>query len=103
MATSVATASPGNVINFNAQGTFMLGNNQKDVTYHDISDASSTNWNSFPQSVSFPGKVSSGGDGEYVGITAGCTCIAVTAGGLSSQSVLVAVAVPLASCLTPCP
>ena len=53
--------------------------------------------------MNFPGQVSSQGDGEYVGIAAGCTCIAVTAGGLSSQSVMVAVAVPLVSCLTPCP
>jgi hypothetical protein len=103
MATSVATASPGNVINFNAQGTFIIGNNHKAATFHDISGASSTNWNSFPQSMNFPGQVSSQGDGEYVGIAAGCTCIAVTAGGLSSQSVMVAVAVPLVSCLTPCP
>lgn len=91
----VGTASPGNVLQLNAQGTF-AGANKKAAKYHDITNNSNTLW------YDSTGKVTYGSNGAWVGVSSGCDCITASAGGVQSQTISVAVATPVAAC-TPCP
>jgi hypothetical protein len=88
------------MVQFNAQGTFLMGTNQQLRTFQDVTNSSL--WLTITPNASFPGKVSYAGNGQFIGVTAGCTCIAAVDGGLQSQTVLIGVDTPVVSC-TPCP
>jgi hypothetical protein len=91
----VGTASPGNVLQFNAQGTF-VGANKNAPKFGDVTNNTNTLW------FDSTGKLSYGSNGAWVGLSPGCDCITASAGGVQSQSISVAVATPVAAC-TPCP
>lgn len=94
-ALSVSNVSPGNSLQLNAQGTF-AGVNKKKSKFRDVTNSSNTLW--FDQN----GDLTYSGNGQWIGVTAGCDCITASTGGVQSQSISVAVVVPIASC-TPCP
>jgi hypothetical protein len=94
-ALSVGNVSPGNSLQLNAQGTF-AGADKKNAKFRDVTNSSNTLW--FDQT----GALTYSGNGEWIGVTSGCDCITASTGGVRSQSISVAVVVPIASC-TPCP
>jgi hypothetical protein len=94
-ALSVGNVSPGNSLQLNAQGSF-AGANKKIPKFRDVTDNSNTLW------FDLNGDLTYAGNGEWIGVTAGCDCIRASVGGIQSQSISVAVVVPIASC-TPCP
>jgi hypothetical protein len=90
-------------VSFNAQGIFGFNSSPETQRYRDITGHSSTNWNPIAPTSTFPGFISYIGNGQFVGITAGCTYFTVSAAGFS-QSVLVGVNTdPIVDCLTPPP
>jgi hypothetical protein len=91
----VTNASPGNVLQLNAQGTY-AGANKKMPKFRDVTDNSNTLW------FDLNGDLSYSGNGAWVGLNPGCDCITASVGGIQSQSISVAVATPIAAC-TPCP
>lgn len=91
----VGTSSPGNVLQLNAQGTFVAVNKNK-PKYHDVTNNTNTLW------LDLNGNLTYGSNGAWVGTNPGCDCVAVSSGGVQSQTISVAVATPIAAC-TPCP
>jgi hypothetical protein len=88
-----ATVAIGGTVGFNAQGTFTV-HNKKQLKFRDVTGGAGwfpTNANIFYQ-----------GGGVVQGVAQGCSCLTAEAGGLTSQSVLIAVSTPIAAC-TPCP
>jgi len=91
----VGTASPGNVLQLQAQGAF-AGANKNAPKFRDITNNTNTLW------FDSTGNVTYGSNGAWVGKSPGCDCITASAGGVQSQTIAVAVATPVAAC-TPCP
>ena len=94
-ALSVTAVSPGNILQLNAQGSF-AGADKKTPKFRDVTDNSNTLW------FDLNGDLTYSGNGTWVGVTAGCDCLTASVAGVQSQSVSVAVAVPVAQCST-CP
>ena len=100
-ATTVPTPAPlvTPTVQFNAQGTFKK-NNSKKVIFFDATNAAiwfSGNPNGFT------GVATYNGNGQWVGVKQGCTCIAAQSGGIESQTVTLGVATPAAACIPVCP
>jgi hypothetical protein len=103
------TASPfcGTVINgqpvtttvsFNAQGIFGFAGNPGTDKFRDVTNHCSTNW--FPVAAeppNFPGAISYIGNGQFIGLTAGCTFFTVSDGGFL-QTIVVGVDVDPGTC-----
>ena len=96
---TVPTSGPTPTVQFNAQGTFTKPNSKK-VIFFDATNAAS--WFSIPPSGLFTGTATYIGNGQWTGVTMGCTCIAAVSGGIESQTVTLGVATAPASCPT-CP
>jgi len=92
---TVPTSGPTPTVQFNAQGTFTK-NGSKKVIFFDATNAAL--WFTGNPSASFTGVAAYNGNGQWSGVKAGCTCIAVQSGGIESQTVTLAVATPPASC-----
>jgi hypothetical protein len=90
----VGTTVGTNTVQFNAQGIFGFANSPKTEKFRDVTNHSSTNW--FPNSPI----ISYLGNGQFVGVTTGCTFFTVSDGGFS-QSVVVGINTAPASCPTP--
>jgi hypothetical protein len=95
----VPTSGPTPNVQFNAQGAFTK-NGTKKIIFFDATNAAL--WFSGNPSVLFTGKATYDGNGEWTGVTMGCTCIAAVSGGIESQTVTLGVAIAPASCPT-CP
>ncbi|MGH8011809.1 MAG: hypothetical protein ACREQ4_04835 [Candidatus Binataceae bacterium] len=89
-----ATVAIGSTAGFNAQGTFSVVN-KKQLRYRD--ETASGLWFSTPPNI-----VAYQQNGLFQGITPGCACISVAAGGFTSQNVSIQVGAPVPAC-TPCP
>lgn len=98
-ATTVPTSGPTPTVQFNAQGTFAKPSSKK-MIFFDATNAAI--WFSGNPNGSFTGKATYNGNGQWTGVTMGCTCIAAQSGGIESQTVTLGVATPAASCST-CP
>ena len=96
----VGTIPPNNTLQFNAQGIFGFLNQPKLDTFHDVTNNTSTLWNPVAASLMFPGVVTYIGNGEFVGLTTGCTYFTVSDAGFS-QTIVVGVNVNPATCPTP--
>jgi hypothetical protein len=96
----VGTKAGSNVIQFQAQGIFGYPNKTKNLKYRDVTDSTSTLWNPVAPSMTYPGVISYQGDGQFVGVTGGCTYFTVSDAGFA-QSVVVGVDTDPASCPTP--
>lgn len=90
----------GTTVPFNAQGIFGYIDQPKTQKYRDVTNNTSTLWNPVTASVNFPGVISYIGNGEFVGVTTGCTYFTVSDAGFS-QTILVGVNVDPATCPTP--
>jgi hypothetical protein len=97
---TVGTTSPDNTVQFNAQGIFGVLNQPKSDKYRDVTNNTSTLWNPVTASVMFPGVITYLGNGQFVGVTPGCTYFTVSDAGFS-QSVSVAVSPIPSPCPTP--
>lgn len=97
--TTVPTSGPTPTVQFNAQGTFTK-NGSKKMIFFDATNAAL--WFSGGDPKLFTGKATYNGNGQWTGVTMGCTCIAAQSGGIESQTVTLGVAVAPASCPT-CP
>jgi hypothetical protein len=97
---SVGTALPNNTVQFQAQGVFGFSSDTTNPKYRDITNGSNTQWNTIPSSVASPGVIvySPQRDGQFIGVSPGCTYFNVSVGGFS-QNVVVGVS-PFPS---PCP
>jgi hypothetical protein len=82
---------------FNAQGIFGFSGNPKSQKFRDVTNNSSTMWFPVAPTATFPGVISYIGNGQFVGITAGCTFFTVSDGGFM-QSVVVGVNVDPTTC-----
>src|SRR2546428_14121903 len=94
----VSATSPvgvGDTMQLNAQGTFVRSNvkNPKKFIFRDITNAASSGWWDQPANI-----VKYNGNGQYLAITPGCTCVQVTVAGILSQSVSVTVGTPCPAC-----
>jgi hypothetical protein len=98
-ATTVPTSGPTPTVQFNAQGTFTKSGSKK-IIFFDATNAAI--WFTGNPNGSFTGKATYNGNGQWTGVTMGCTCIAAQSGGIESQTVTLGVAIPVASC-SPCP
>jgi hypothetical protein len=96
----VGTTIGNNLIQFQAQGIFGLPNNSKNLKYRDVTNSTTTLWNPVAPSMTFPGVIYYQHDGQFVGVTTGCTYFTVSDGGFA-QSVIVGVNADPASCPTP--
>ncbi len=92
-----------NTVQFNAQGSFSRKSKTVAQTYHDVTNHGSTSWNTFPPSTNFTGVINYLGNGEFVAVTPGCTCVTVTDAGLISQTVEIGVDQDPATCPAACP
>ena len=94
--TTVPNSVPtGGLVQFNAQGNFLKGNNITRIL--DISTDPNTLWGSSNQSALVPPSVASNG-GSYTTGTVGCACITASSSGIVSQSVGVGVYVDVTTC-----
>jgi len=91
-ATSTSVAI-NDTLQFNAQGTFVKG---KQSVFEDITNSIGMVWTSSHKEILQP--PTAGNGGLYTGAIQGCTCIGVTAAGIVSDPVGVAVATPVADC-----
>jgi hypothetical protein len=82
-------------VQFNAQGTFSK-NNGKKLIFFDATSAAI--WFTGNPNASFTGKATYNGNGQWFGVTQGCTCIAAQSGGIQSQTVTLGGATNPASC-----
>lgn len=96
----VGTTAPGNTVQFNAQGIFGYPKQTGLDKFRDVTNNTSTLWNPVPASVMFPGVISYIGNGEFVGVTSGCTYFTVSDAGFA-QTILMGVNVDPATCPTP--
>jgi hypothetical protein len=94
-ATTVPTSGPTPTVQFNAQGTFTK-NGSKKIIFFDATSAAL--WFTGNPNGSFTGAATYDGNGQWSGVTQGCTCIAALSGGVESQTVTLGVATPAASC-----
>ena len=94
-ATTVPTSGPTPTVQFNAQGTFTKKGSRR-IIFFDATNAAI--WFTGNPNGSFTGKATYNGNGQWTGVTMGCTCIAAQSGGIESQTVTLAVATPVASC-----
>ncbi|MGH7931670.1 MAG: hypothetical protein ACREQN_00735 [Candidatus Binataceae bacterium] len=83
--TSATIAATGGTAGFNAQGNFKTTNKQQ-IKYRDVTGQA--NW--FPTNSA----LSYQGNGLFLGMTDGCSCIGASAGGFLSQSVTITVGPP---------
>jgi hypothetical protein len=99
---TVGTAVGMNTVQFNAQGIFGFANSPKTQKFHDVTNNASTAWNPIGVNTnpSFPGVISYVGNGQFVGVTAGCTYFTVSDGGFA-QSIVVGVNVDPSTCASP--
>ncbi|MGH7988510.1 MAG: hypothetical protein ACREQX_19795 [Candidatus Binataceae bacterium] len=88
-----ATVAIGGTVGLNAQGTFSIVN-KTHQRYRDLTAGAM--W--FPTNSD----VAYQPNGVVLGVAQGCSCLTATAGGFTSQAVLIAVNTPVAAC-TPCP
>jgi len=95
---SVGTALPNNTVQFQAQGIFGFSSDTTNPKYRDVTNGSNTQWNTIPSSVASPGVIvySPQRDGQFIGVSPGCTYFNVSVGGFS-QNVVVGVS-PFPSC-----
>jgi hypothetical protein len=101
--TTVNGVTVATTLQFNAQGTFTTHSTTRPDAFRDVTNHGTTAWNPFPTSTNFSGVINYLGNGEFVGVTAGCTCFNVTDAGFTSQTVLVGVNQDPATCPAPCP
>ena len=101
--TVVDGVTVSSTLQFNAQGSFSTKSKTVAQTYHDVTRHGSTRWNTFPTSPDFTGVINYLGNGEFVGVTSGCTCVTVTDAGLISQTVEIGVDQDPATCPAACP
>jgi hypothetical protein len=98
--TTVDTQIVESTVPFNAQGIFGYVDQPKTQKYRDVTNNTSTLWNPVSASQTFPGVISYIGNGQFVGVTAGCTYYTVSDAGFS-QTILVGVNVDPATCPAP--
>jgi hypothetical protein len=97
----VGTGMRDNQVQFNAQGVFALTNTSTKVKYRDVTNNTSTLWQTISPNVTFPGLIIySGSNGLFTGVTTGCTYFTVSDAGFF-QNILVGVGVNPATCPTP--
>ncbi len=96
----VGTTIGDNLIQFQAQGIFGFPNKTKNLKYRDVTNSTTTLWNPVAPSMTFPGVINYTHDGQFVGVTTGCTYFTVSDAGFA-QSVVVGVNTDPSSCPTP--
>jgi hypothetical protein len=97
----VGTGPRDNQVQFNAQGVFALTNTSTKVKYRDVTNNTSTLWQTISPNATFPGLIIySGSDGLFTGMTTGCTYFTVSDAGFF-QNILVGVGVDPGTCPTP--
>ena len=96
--TMIGGQTAGTTVSFNAQGFFGFLQQLNSVKFRDVSGRAI--WNTITPNLTFPGSIIYLGDGEFVGVTTGCTYFVVSDGGFL-QSILVGVNVDPATCPAP--
>jgi hypothetical protein len=95
-AETVGTAPGSNTVQFQAQGIFGITPNSKTPKFHDVTGGAA--WRPIAPTATFLGVISYLSNGQFIGITPGCTYFSVSDGGFT-QIVVVGV-IPFTS---PCP
>ncbi|HZP45067.1 MAG TPA: hypothetical protein VFB15_05405 [Candidatus Binataceae bacterium] len=95
----VTLASPGDLLQMNAQGTFSSSKNGK-KHYRDATSDLELSWGIGPSPVI---RLAAPPDGQFIAVTPGCTCLTAMIGNVLSCPVAVQVGSPGVACLCPTP
>ena len=97
-AATVGTAPGSNTVQFQAQGMFAKDPNSTMPLFRDVTAGAA--WRPIAPNGTFPGMIAYNGNGQLIGVTAGCTYFSVSDGGFT-QVVVIGVNPFTAPCPSP--